>query len=117
MQGYRTVVEDGVVYVEGSERRVEVGPLDSVIDAVGGHAWTIHYADWEREYYDELDTSDEGLTVDVVDMMTAMTHARSFVDALAAHPADPPAEDAAALPPRLGLFVGKLLANLESGLD
>jgi hypothetical protein len=123
MRRHETTVEDGTVYVETDDGRLEVGTLDRIVDAVGGHAWTIEYSEWEREYYDDLDTSDAGLLVDVVDMTEAMTHGESFVEMLRTHPSEPPAtagdgrDDEAALSPRMGLFVGKLLENLESGLD
>ena len=114
MTRYETLVDDGTVLVVGDGDRLVVGDVDRVIEAVGGHAWTITYSEWQREQYPDLDTSDEGLTVDVVDMMAAMTHGERFVSALRAAPAEPSAGDD--LSPRLGLFVGKLLENLESGL-
>ncbi|RXK49060.1 hypothetical protein [Halorientalis pallida] len=127
MRRHETTVDDGTVYVETGNGRLEVGALDRIIDAVGGHAWTIEYSDWEKEYYDDLDTSDEGMIVDVVDMMEAMTHGESFVEMLRTHPSEPPTtgegagdtgtDEEADLSPRMGLFVGKLLENLESGLD
>jgi hypothetical protein len=109
---YGTVVRDGVVYVEGPDRPVEVGPEERVVGAVGGPAWRISYSDWQRERYD-LDDTDEGLVVDVRDMLRALEHDRSFVDALAACPRE--ASDDTS--PRLELFVGKLLENLQSGLS
>ncbi|MFB6142404.1 MAG: hypothetical protein ABEJ30_03570 [Halorientalis sp.] len=115
MARHETVVEDGTVYVETPDGDLRVGALETVVDAVGGHAWTIEYSEWEREHYDDMDTADAGLTVDVVDMMEAMTHSESFVETLAAHPLEPPADGD--LSPRTGLFVGKLLENLENGLD
>jgi hypothetical protein len=128
MRRHETTVEDDTVYVETDEGRLEVGALDRIVDAVGGHAWTIEYSDWEKEYYDDLDTSDEGMIVDVVDMTEALTHGESFVEMLRTHPSEPPVPTAGAgaseggddetdLSPRMGLFVGKLLENLESGLD
>lgn len=113
---HETIVEDGTVYVDTPEGRLVVGELDRVIATVGGHAWTIEYSEWERQHYEDLDTSDEGLTVDVVDMMRAMTHGESFVETLRAHPTESPG-DSDDLSPRLGLFIGKLLENLETGLD
>ncbi|WP_335998909.1 hypothetical protein [Halorientalis halophila] len=117
MRRHETTVEDDTVYVETDEGLLEVGALDRIVDAVGGHAWTIEYSEWEKEYYEDLDTGDEGMIVDVVDMTEAMTHGESFVEMLHTHPADPPAGVEDALSPRMGLFVGKLLENLESGLD
>ncbi|ERH10387.1 MAG: hypothetical protein J07HX64_02160 [halophilic archaeon J07HX64] len=43
-----------------------------------------------------------------------MTHSERFVETLAAQPATATEGD---ISPRLGLFVGKLLENLESGVS
>jgi hypothetical protein len=114
MPRYQTVVEDGVVYVGTGEDRLEVAPLATVVDAVGGPAWTISYSDAYKERHPEMDTADEGLVVDVVDMLQAMTHSERFVETLAAYPAD--IDDERELSPRAGMFVGKLLENLENGV-
>ncbi|QGN06857.1 hypothetical protein Hrd1104_05825 [Halorhabdus sp. CBA1104] len=117
MPRYETIVEDGTVYVASDADRLEIGTVQDVLAVVGGPSWTIRYTDEEKTRHPELDTADEGLTVDVVDMMQAMTHGEQFVTALAAQPADPPGGDPDAIAPRLGLFAGKLLENLDSGLD
>lgn len=115
MARYGTVVEDGTVYVGTGSDRLEVAPLDTVVAAVGGPAWTITYSDAEKQRRPEIDTSDEGLTVDVVDMLQAMTHSERFVATMAAYPAE--AGDEQELSPRAGMFVGKLIENLENGVD
>jgi len=117
MRTHETTVDDGTVFIETPEGRLEVGDVDPIIDTVGGHAWTIEYSEWERDYYEDLDTADEGLTVDVIDMIAAMTHGESFVETLRAYPTEADADSGDPLSPRLGLFVGKLLENLETGLD
>lgn len=112
-----TTVEDGTIYVGEGDDRLRVGDLDRVIEAVGGFSWTISYSDAERERHPGMATDDAGLTVDVVDVMHAMTHSDRFHETLAAHPVDHPhraIEDSIA--PRTGLFVGKLLENLENGM-
>jgi len=125
MARYETVVEDGTVYVATATDRLEVGDLETIVALVGGRAWTIEYSDREKEAHPELNTADEGLTVDVVDTINAMTFGEGFVETLAAQPAagdgdrgDETATDAAedGVSPRLGLFVGRLLENLEYGL-
>ena len=110
---YPTTVREGTVYIEADVGRIEIGPLETILDLVGGPAWTIRYDDWERARYD-LDTSDEGLTVDVVDTIEAMTFGSSFVTTLKAQPAEAPDDESVS--PRLGLFVGRLLENLEYGV-
>jgi hypothetical protein len=115
MTRYQTTVEDGTIYVGTDDGTLEVGEVEDALAAVGGPSWTISYAEEQKERHPEMDTSDEGLTVDVVDMMQAMTHSGRFVETLAAQPAEPTGGDE--ISPRLGLFVGKLLENLESGLS
>ena len=124
MARYRTIVEDGTVYVESEGTdpvtdgdRLEIGPVEDVLAVIGGHSWTITYTDEEKQRHPGMDTSDEGLTVDVVDVMQAMTHGDRFVRTLATHPVDASSGDPDAIAPRMGLFVGKLLENLENGLD
>ena len=113
MARYDTFVEDGTIYVGTADGLLEVGAVEDAVETVGGPSWTIIYSDEQRERHPEIDTSDEGLTVDVVDMLRAMTHSERFVETLAAQPAESPDDD---ISPRLGLLVGKLLENLESGL-
>jgi len=137
---FETYVEDGTIYVGSPDGPLAVGSVDAAIELLGGPSWTISYPDTVVDRHPELDTEDAGLTVDVVDMIHAMTHSRRFVETLAAQPAtvrpaaddaadsagypeDSAAEDAPAtdatveVSPRLGLFAGKLLENLESGID
>nr|WP_231754666.1 hypothetical protein [Halapricum sp. CBA1109] len=117
MARYGTVVEDGTVYVESGDGPIEIGPVDRIVAAVGGPAWTITYSEADKQAHPGMDTSDEGLTVDVVDMLRTMTHSERFVETLATHPAELDDDGPEAMPPRMGLFVGKLLENLENGLS
>jgi len=112
---YGTIVRDGRVQVQSPDGTVEVGRVEDVLQLVGGPAWTIEYGEWQRRRYPDLDTADEGLTVDVVDVMAAMEHDASFAESLSALPADPQGGDE--VPPRLGLFVGRLLGDLQTGID
>jgi len=115
MARYATHVENGTIYVGTDEGRLAVGDLDTALEVVGGPSWAIRYSEEYKQRHPETATDDEGLTVDVVDMMQAMTHSERFVATLAAQPAEPTGDDD--ISPRLGLFVGKLLENLENGVD
>lgn len=117
MARYETFVEDDTIYVGSDDGPLEIGSLDAALSVVGGPSWTITYSEEEKARYPEMDTADEGLTVDVVDMMQAMTHSERFVQTLAAQPTEPPPDADEDISPRLGLFAGKLLENLESGVD
>lgn len=114
---FETVVEDGVVYVGTPAGRVEVGPVEDIVELVGGPAWTISYTERQKRRYPDLDTSDEGLTVDVVDVMQATTHDRAFVQTLRAQPAVGAGVDPDGVSPRMGLFVGRLLSILQYGIE
>ena len=115
MPRYDTVLEDGWVYVGSADGPIEVAPVEAIVEAVGGPAWTITYTDAEKQRYADMDISDEGLVVDVVDMLNAMTHSEQFVETLAAQPTSVQDEDT--ISPRAGLLVGKLLVNLENGVS
>lgn len=110
-----TIRDDRVVVTrpDGSEE-LTVGPVEAVLDVLGGPSWTIEYGDWQRRRYPDLDTADEGITLDVVDVMAATTHDRAFVESLAALPAEAAGDSVS---PRLGLFVGKLVSELQTGLE
>jgi len=114
MSRYNTFIQEGTIYVGSSDGPIAVGDLEAAIEAVGGPSWTITYSDELKERHPEMDTSDEGLTVDVADMINAMTHSEQFVEAIQAQPVETAAEGD--ISPRLGLFVGKLLENLDSGV-
>lgn len=116
MTRYETTVTAGRVQVQGPDGHIPVGDVEEIIDLVGGPSWTISYTDAEKQRYGSLNTADEGITVDVVDTIHAMTFGERFVRTLAAQPAERPDGDPASVSPRLGLFVGRLLENLEYGL-
>lgn len=113
---YPLTVEDGVVYVQADVGLIEVGDVRTIVDIVGGHAWTITYDDWEKRHHPGLDTSDEGLTVDVVDTIESMTLGEGFVKTLRSQPVQVLTDQPDVVPPRLGLFVGRLIENLEYGV-
>jgi len=115
MVRYETAIVNERVFVTDGEDRVPVGDLGRIVDAVGGPAWTITYSEYEKTRYTDLDTADEGLTVDVVDTINAMTFDEAFVETLRAQPPHP-VSDEEEMSPRLGLFVGRLFENLEYGV-
>lgn len=115
-QRYGSTVEDGTVYVDTPERRVEVGDLKQVLDHVGGSDWRVEYPEQQKRQHPDFDTSDEGLVVDVVDVINAMTLDRSFVETLAAQP-DRTHGSGDTMPPRLGMFVGRLMSDLQYGVN
>jgi hypothetical protein len=113
---YPLSVEEGTVYIQADVGTIEVGDVDTIVDILGGHAWTIEYDDWEKRNLPGLDTSDEGITVDVVDTIEHMTLGEEFVQTLRSQPVHVLTEQPDVVSPRLGLFVGRLVENLEYGV-
>lgn len=115
MTRYGFAVEEGTVFIEADLGRIEVGELDTILDLLGGPSWTIEYDDEDIERYPNLDTSDAGLTVDIVDSINAMTVGPEFVETLKAQPKTVEGDEDT-ISPRLGLFAGRLIENLEYGV-
>jgi hypothetical protein len=110
-----TLIEDGTVYATLEDGRLYIGELDEIVRLAGGPAWTITYSERQKRRHPDLDTSDEGLTVDVVDIVNGMGLDPAFVDALETLPAEPVGDQN--VPPRTGLFVGHLVGSLETGVE
>jgi hypothetical protein len=116
MTRYPLTVEESTVYIQADVGTIEVGDVSTIVEIVGGHAWTIEYDEWEKRNLQQLDTSDEGLTVDVVDTIENMTLGEEFVQTLRSQPLHVLTDQPDVVPPRLGLFVGRLVENLEHGV-
>jgi|TARA_B110000116_G_C16693580_1_gene516374 hypothetical protein len=115
MERYRAIVDRDIVYIEVDVGRVKVGPLSTMIDIIGSPSWTIRYDEFDRARMD-IDTSDEGLTIDVRDTIEAMTFSGKFLKTLKSQPEIIQGWGNEAVSPRLGLFMGRLLENLEYGV-
>tara|TARA_A100001037_G_scaffold287461_1_gene296951 strand:+ start:11121 stop:11471 length:351 start_codon:yes stop_codon:yes gene_type:complete len=115
MGRYQATVEGEMVYIEADLGRIKVGPLSTMLEIIGGPSWTIIYDDIDRARVD-LDTSDEGLTIDVRDTIEAMTFGGKFLMTLKSQPEIVPGGSNDTVSPRLGLFMGRLIENLEYGV-
>ena len=40
---YEGVVENGTLYLEDGDHRIEVGPMDAVVELIGGETYTLEY--------------------------------------------------------------------------
>lgn len=86
MTRYEPACEDGTLYLVADDRedRVEVGPVDDVVAAIGGDAYTIEYDERQRaQPWHDLD--DGRLEVDVRDAVTTLPHTPDLVDDLREH--------------------------------
>jgi len=116
MTRYPLSVEEGTVYIQADVGTIEVGEVTTIVEIVGGHSWTIQYDELEKRNLSRLDTSDEGLTVDIVDTIESMTLGEEFVQTLRSQPLHVLTDQPDVVSPRLGLFVGRLVENLEYGV-
>jgi len=83
MERYATKIEDGTVYIEGVEGWMEVGPLATIFDIVGGETYTIQYDREQSIAYDWLQTDDDHtLSFDVEGTIEDMTYPEQFVEEL-----------------------------------
>lgn len=85
---YETRIEDGIVYLDGERGRLEVGRLETVVDAVGGETYTIQYDAQAVSLYDWLDDEDETLEIDVRETLSAYPLPASVVHTIAEKPLD-----------------------------
>lgn len=83
---YETRIEDGIVYLDGERGRLEVGPVQTVVDAVGSETYTIHYGTQAVSLYDWLDDEGETLEIDVRETLSAYPLPAPVVHAIAGKP-------------------------------
>lgn len=83
---YETAVEDGIVYVDGVHGAIEVGPLDDVVDLVGGESYVVEYDASQAAVFEWIDTDSQQIEFDVRETVASYSYQREFVEALAAVP-------------------------------
>lgn len=108
-------LHDGSVFVGAASDSIWVGDIETILELVGGPAWTISYTTRQKQQYPDLDTADEGLTIDIVDFINGMSINETSREVLEKLPDEPCHESD--VPPRTGLFIGWLLEELETGLE
>jgi hypothetical protein len=108
-------LHEGGVFVGAASDSIWVGDIETILELVGGPAWTISYTDRQKQRYPDLDTADEGLTIDIVDFINGMSIDETSREILSKLPDEPRNESD--VPPRTGLFTGWLLEELETGLE
>lgn len=90
---YEPRVRDGVLFVEMDDGSIEIGPLDDVVESIGGETYTVEYDSVPADAIDWLDTDDQRLEIDVRDTVTSFAYTDEFVRAMADVPRADEAED------------------------
>lgn len=82
MRRHNTNIEDGTVFVEGEDGRIEIGSLDDLYELFGGETYTIEYEDFGRTVdWLSLD-EDNTLTFDVSETLASLDYPSDFVEEL-----------------------------------
>lgn len=89
---FETRIDDGMVYVESRDDWIEVGPLDDIVESIGGETYVIEYESFDTAQVDWLDTDDGRLEIDVRDTIEEYAYQGEFVQAIADVPPDPEAD-------------------------
>lgn len=115
MKRYETRIEQGVLYLDRGDRRVEIGEM-SVIMGELGEVYEIEYPEGQSARVPWLDLEDDVLTVDVNDKLRELTFDEEFVDHVAEAALDEPAEESD-MPARTDAFIDLLQRIWDSKGD
>lgn len=81
-QRYETRIDDGVVFVEGTDGWIEVGSLDDIVEFIGGETYVVEYDSVDPAAFDWLATDDQRLEIDVRETIQAFAYSQEFVQAI-----------------------------------
>ncbi|MFB6188313.1 MAG: hypothetical protein ABEI57_00365 [Halapricum sp.] len=109
---HETRVEDGRFYIEYEDDWLEIGPMDDIVELLGGETYTLEYTE-QQAAAAWLNTDDDGtLTIDVRDSITSMSFRAEFVRNLATTPLNEAGDSGSPL--RTELFADLMETILES---
>jgi YD repeat-containing protein len=101
MRRYQTELEDGTLYIEHDDGRLEVGEMDDIVALVGGETYTLEYDERQRTVA-WLDTEDGELTFEVREVLADMSYTEDVLTSLAG--ADLDSTDEEGYPLRTSVF-------------
>ncbi|WP_435320926.1 hypothetical protein [Haloarchaeobius sp. TZWSO28] len=108
---YRTRTEDGQFAVGDGDNWLEIGPMDGIVELLGGETYTLEYTD-EQAASAWLDTDESNtITVDVRETLEEMTFNEDFVTNLSTTPLE---EGESGYPKRTELFADLFKKILDS---
>lgn len=73
MTRYTPEIADETLFLADEDDRVEIGPVDDIVDAVGGETYTIEYDQRQRKQ-PWLRTDEGELEIDVREAVTELSH-------------------------------------------
>lgn len=109
---HETRIEDGTFYVERDDDWLEVGPVDGIVELLGGETYNLEYTK-EQASAAWLNADDDGIiAVDVRETLESMSYRDDFVENLANCPLDE--TGTAKYPKRTELYAELMTEILES---
>lgn len=105
IERYATRIEDGIVSVEREDGWLQVGPIDAIVDEVGGETYVVEYDEKTAKLHPWIDGDTQSLEFDVRETVTEMDHLASFVQLLS----DTPLKSPTGAPQRAEFFAGMLV--------
>ncbi|GAB3040134.1 hypothetical protein [Natronobiforma cellulositropha] len=112
MNRYATDVRNDRLHLETDDGWIEIGPMDDIVDLVGGETYAIQYDERQRQM-SWLDTDEDGtLTFDVRETLERMDYDQEFVENLVSVDGD--ATDEAGYPLRASVFADLMTSIWDS---
>lgn len=109
---YETKIEGETFSIESDEGWLKVGPMDAVLDLLGGQTYTLEYTD-RQSAVSWLDTDEDNtLTIDLRERLSEMSYTDDFVTNLENCPLDESGESG--YPKRTELFADLMAEILDS---
>lgn len=89
---FSATVEGDILYLENADNRVEIGPMDAIVDLMGGETYTLEYTT-EQAGVSWLPTEDDPtITLDVRQELADWRYSEELVTNVEKSPLDEPGE-------------------------
>lgn len=105
---YGAKVENATLYLERDQGWVEVGPMDAVVDAIGGETYTLEYTDRQSAAAWLSTDEDDTITLDVREELEDWAYTEELVSNVAESPLNETSESGH--PVRTEVFVDMVTA-------
>lgn len=109
---YETRIQDGTFYIESDDGWLEIGPVDGIVDLLGGEAYTLEYTRQQASAAWLNTDNDNTITISVRETLGSMSYQIDFVANLANCPLDE--RGTIGYPKRTELYAELMTEILES---
>lgn len=92
---YGARTDEGTFYLVGEGERIEVGPMDAIVDRIGGETYTLEYTPRQSAVSWLATDADDTITLDVRQELEQWEYTESFVEDVKRSPPDEEASEGA----------------------